>query len=86
MLLNKIEIIMQNSTMSVTFLYKYGTNEINIRFAIKKINKCSVDLFYDELNSINYSKNMFEKQNENDLRKIFCVLITVNKPRGTVKS
>lgn len=36
MLLNETEIIMQNITMSVTFLYKYGTNEINIRFAIKK--------------------------------------------------
>lgn len=48
MLLNKIEIIMQNITMSVTFLYKYGTNEINIRFAIKK--KINVQLIYFMMN------------------------------------
>lgn len=49
MLLNETEIIMQNITMSVTFLYKYGTNEINIRFAIKK-KLINVQLIYFMLN------------------------------------
>lgn len=81
MLLYETEIIMQNITMSVRFLYNYGTMEINIRFPIRNFYECSVDLFNVELFSINYSKNM----NENDLWKKMCVFITINKPRGAVK-